>query len=371
MSGQTTTQSAYFPLPGGATLYETGATGGTRYFWHKDWLGSVRLSSTIQNRTVFFDRAFAPYGEMYNNFGNAGGLNFTGDTQDSFTGLFDTPNRELHPGQGRWLSPDSAGAGWNLYGYSVDPNSNIDPTGLYTLSYSSGSLHNCAYSGGATGCGSLDGGWDEFDLVAIANRPLTDEDGNATPIFPLQGLTWVPSSTFYDPASDSFYGVPGYFTWESIDWNHPFYYYPNNPLDLGAYYNKYYRSLRDQANRNWTQADFYKAMSNTAQKFPDLCNPGVSASAKVAGYGPAVDVNQNGVHGDFSLGLGKHGEVGTADPTITLSAGEGLGGSVTLNAAHPTIPTLGVFAGVETSNKLLEVDVSVHADVVGMGSCPP
>ena len=45
---------------------------------------------------------------MYNNFGNGSNLNFTGDTQDLFAsaGLFDTPNRELSPTQGRWTQSD-------------------------------------------------------------------------------------------------------------------------------------------------------------------------------------------------------------------------------------------------------------------------
>ncbi len=117
-------------------------TNGSGYFWHKDWLGSVRLSSSVLNRTYYFDRAFAPTGEMYKNFGNTTGLNFTGNTQDSFAGLlFDTPNRELHPGEGRWLSPDPAGLAavdpsspqsWNRYAYVMnDPLSNIDPLGSF------------------------------------------------------------------------------------------------------------------------------------------------------------------------------------------------------------------------------------------------
>jgi RHS repeat-associated protein len=110
------------------------------YFWHKDWLGSARLSSSVKNRTVSFDRAFAPFGEMYNNFGNTGGLNFTGDTQDSFTGLFDTPGREYSPIQGRWMSPDPAGPAsvnfanpqtFNRYAYALNnPLKLVDPSGL-------------------------------------------------------------------------------------------------------------------------------------------------------------------------------------------------------------------------------------------------
>jgi RHS repeat-associated protein len=54
---------------------------------------------------------------------------FTGLTQDVLSGMWDTPNRELAP-QGRWLSPDPAGQGWNQYAYSTNPNGNVDPSGL-------------------------------------------------------------------------------------------------------------------------------------------------------------------------------------------------------------------------------------------------
>jgi RHS repeat-associated protein len=139
MSGQTTV-SAYLPLPAGETLLETGSTGGTKYFWHKDWLGTSRFGSALGTRASAFDRAFAPFGEMYDNFGVSSQLGFTGDTQDTIAGLFDTPNRELSPNQGRWISPDPSGSRavdpvnpqtWNLYTYVLnDPLVNIDPSGL-------------------------------------------------------------------------------------------------------------------------------------------------------------------------------------------------------------------------------------------------
>ena len=130
MSSQTTS-SAYIPLPAGETAYLSGSTGGTMAFWHKDWLGTVRLSTGVQSRNMVYDRAFAPYGEMYKNFGSTTGLDFTGDTQDIVSGTFDTPNRELNPSQGRWISPDPSRAGWNLYAYATDPNTGTDPTGLW------------------------------------------------------------------------------------------------------------------------------------------------------------------------------------------------------------------------------------------------
>jgi RHS repeat-associated protein len=74
------------------------------------------------------------------NFGQTTPLSFTGDTQDTIAGLFDTPNRELHPNQGRWISPDPAGMSavdpsnpqsWNRYAYALNnPLRNVDPTGL-------------------------------------------------------------------------------------------------------------------------------------------------------------------------------------------------------------------------------------------------
>jgi RHS repeat-associated protein len=130
------TQSEYVPLPGGATGYITGSTGQNRYFQHKDWLGSARLESSVIGRAKIFDLAFAPFGELYQAFG-ATTLNFTGDTQDTFAGLFDTLTRELNPNEGRWNTPDTQ---WgnpaspqtlNRYAYVIgSPLVAIDPDGL-------------------------------------------------------------------------------------------------------------------------------------------------------------------------------------------------------------------------------------------------
>jgi RHS repeat-associated protein len=136
MNGQSIT-SLDIPLPGGEILHQV--IGG-QHFWHTDWLGTTRLSSSRQNRTVIFDRAFAPFGESYKNFGAASDYNFTGDPQDTIAGTFDTENRKLNPNQGRWLSPDPAGIGavalaapqtWNRYVYVANnPLIFTDPTGL-------------------------------------------------------------------------------------------------------------------------------------------------------------------------------------------------------------------------------------------------
>src|SRR5271156_1423612 len=111
MSGSSTVNFSYLPLPGGATLYSFLSGGTARYYQHKDWLGSGRAETGIVNRLEEYDRAFAPFGEEYDPFDLTNGVNFTGDTQDTVAGLYDTPNRELHPNQGRWISPDPAGLG--------------------------------------------------------------------------------------------------------------------------------------------------------------------------------------------------------------------------------------------------------------------
>jgi len=66
-------------------------------------------------------------------------LNFTGDTQDIVAGTYDTPNRELNPAQGRWISPDPVQSGWNRYAYvQNNPCNSIDPSGLSPCSLSVG-----------------------------------------------------------------------------------------------------------------------------------------------------------------------------------------------------------------------------------------
>jgi RHS repeat-associated protein len=162
MSGQTLSY-AFVPLPGGTfcLCHPTGSN----YYAHSDWLGTVRVASTIPasgSGTIFYDRSFAPYGQLYGDNGPSGSGSqfFTGDTHLAI-GLFDTPNRELNQSQGRWLTPDPAHSGWNLYAYPTNPNSSIDPSGL-------GDCHveDC---GGPTS--SFCGGWCDggFDILGGGN----------------------------------------------------------------------------------------------------------------------------------------------------------------------------------------------------------
>jgi RHS repeat-associated protein len=199
--GVATTQSAKFPLPGGATLYETGSSGGSQYFLHNDWLGSTRLASSVAGRSFYFDRAFAPFGQTYNNFGNTGENTFAGDAQDLFLGFYDTPNREVSSSQGRFLSPDPGGLAaadrsnpqtWNRYAYALNnPLTYVDPTGLY-CKWADGTRDDEESDGGASpndciGDPNNEGSWVDTTTVTVnGNAPNvpTNTFENGEQVFP-------------------------------------------------------------------------------------------------------------------------------------------------------------------------------------------
>lgn len=120
MNGQTL-QKAFVPLPsGGLAVYNSS---GLLYYGHPGHLGSIRLAST-PSRTVYFDTAYAPFGETYASSGTTDPA-FTSQRQDSVSNLYDFPNREYGI-QGRWPSPDPTGfqsvsvtnpQSWNRYSY--------------------------------------------------------------------------------------------------------------------------------------------------------------------------------------------------------------------------------------------------------------
>jgi RHS repeat-associated protein len=181
MSG-ITSSSAYWPSPGRGTFVASG----TNTFLHQDWLGNARIVSSTAGHTVTADQAYAPYGEQYDTFGSTNPIygmfaSMTGDFDSGI--LFDTPNREFAQYQGRWLSPDPAGSGWNLYAYGTNPNSETDPTGL---NISAGCFPPCdPLSGGATysgGSGPFSGmsgdNWNENDYQGFSQQWVpVDADG--------------------------------------------------------------------------------------------------------------------------------------------------------------------------------------------------
>jgi RHS repeat-associated protein len=135
MSGQTLTK-AFVPLSGGSVAVYN--TGGLAYYRHSDWLGSSRFAST-PTRTLYFDGAYAPFGENYAQTGSTD-LSFTGMNQDTVPNLFDFPAREYTGIHGRWPSPDPGGISsvhmkdpqtWNRYAYvRNNPLRFTDPLGM-------------------------------------------------------------------------------------------------------------------------------------------------------------------------------------------------------------------------------------------------
>jgi RHS repeat-associated protein len=127
-------QKGYVPLTGGSMAVYNSS--GLAYYRHSDWIGSSRLAST-PTRSIYFDGAYAPFGEGYAETGTAD-LSFTGMNQDTVSNLYDFPDREYSI-QGRWPSPDPAGItsvdprnpqSWNRYGYVLNnPLGFMDPTG--------------------------------------------------------------------------------------------------------------------------------------------------------------------------------------------------------------------------------------------------
>ena len=121
-----------------------------------DHVGSSRFASNY-NRTMYFDTAYAPFGEPYAQSGTAD-PSFTGQRQDTVAGLYDFPARE-HSDQGRWSSPDPAGLAavdpsnpqsWNRYAYVMnDPLALTDPDGLDPCQ----GANNFAFSQAANGTG--------------------------------------------------------------------------------------------------------------------------------------------------------------------------------------------------------------------------
>ena len=139
MSAQTL-QKALVPLSGRAMAVYNSS--GLLYYAHADMLGSIRLGTTPAG-AMYFDVAYAPFGETYAQLGSVdpaytGKMADTSQRQDTSGGLYDFPLREYSV-QGRWPSPDPAGLvsvcfmdpqTQNRYAYvRNNPMSFVDPLG--------------------------------------------------------------------------------------------------------------------------------------------------------------------------------------------------------------------------------------------------
>jgi RHS repeat-associated protein len=122
-------------------------------------------------QSFYYDLAYAPFGEAYNQFGTSAGSIFAGNTGDTMASTYDTPNREVNPNQGRWISPDPAGMGavditnpqsWNRYAYVLNnPLSFTDPSGLFCayLNDAGDGVEEIDDDGDKGSCGGNGGYW--------------------------------------------------------------------------------------------------------------------------------------------------------------------------------------------------------------------
>ncbi len=142
LMSSSTLQKAMVPLSGQSqAIYNSS---GLLYYAHPDSLGSIRLATT-PGRAMYFDTAYAPFGETYATSGGSnldpaytGQMNDTARREDVDGSLYDFPLREYSI-QGRWPSPDPAGVSatctknpqtQNRYAYvSNNPLSYVDPLG--------------------------------------------------------------------------------------------------------------------------------------------------------------------------------------------------------------------------------------------------
>jgi hypothetical protein len=116
MNGQTLAKG-FAPLSGeGAAAVYTwnGSSSVLSYYRHPDWLGSSRLAST-PSRTVYYDGAYAPYGENYAEVGTID-RNFTGQNQAGDVGVSWRQRRNESPSPMTPANHDGrAGSGADLW----------------------------------------------------------------------------------------------------------------------------------------------------------------------------------------------------------------------------------------------------------------
>ena len=168
----------FIPVVGGGTaVYTSTPTNGLAYYRHADWLGSSRLAST-PSRTIYFDGAYAPYGEGYVQSGTTD-WSFTGQNQDTLPNLYDFQFRRYSPVQGRWISPDPLGVegaslmnpqSLNRYSYvQNNPLALLDPLGLVcSAPYGQGQSRDSECNNGNSGGGGGSGAWGGYGIFQIA-----------------------------------------------------------------------------------------------------------------------------------------------------------------------------------------------------------
>jgi RHS repeat-associated protein len=262
----TTKVTGLWPAPGGGTMDDS-----TQYM-HKDWLGSVRLVSTISNSTTQLDQAFTPYGEIYDTFGVATmGNVFTGDVQavsSGTSGLWDTTNRELGM-VSRWLSPDPAQAGWNPYAYVTNPNTFSDPSGLCQNHSSKIGSINCYNNPPGNPYAPDDSANDYSEVGSLGNQTEGEMDAEAFgTVVADNGQILSIADTMIDPAS----------------WG---YHSPNGTSLLSGFWGETYLYIPGSEGASWTMISGaqYIHILNSFQPVMPVWGPNNLAKAGCTGPG--------------------------------------------------------------------------------------
>jgi RHS repeat-associated protein len=153
-------QSVFLPLPGREQATYSSQT--IRYR-HYDWLGNGRFESN-STQLKYGDASYAPFGETYDVSGLPY-LSFTGQQQDTVSGLDDFTFREYSPTQGRWISPDPSGMSavdfsnpqsFNRYVYALNqPTELADASGLCPTGQADSGPNGWDAASGQNGCGGI------------------------------------------------------------------------------------------------------------------------------------------------------------------------------------------------------------------------
>ena len=176
-----------------------GRQGGGSFFYHSDWLGTVRLINSDADPTYGAEVCTSlPFGDgltCNSNYSNV--WHFTGKERDYESGLDNFGARYDASSMGRFMSPDPDGAGaatrapqsWNAYTYVLNnPISAVDPTGLWCV-WEDKTHDDDPENGGIdnnpdTGCEAMGGHWDPTDTITGMDGPL----GTVTQEIPVDGM---------------------------------------------------------------------------------------------------------------------------------------------------------------------------------------
>jgi RHS repeat-associated protein len=149
------------------------STGGTDFFI-SDWKGTLSQITGPSGSSQGSCSGYLPFGDGGTCTGNGstfGKPGYAGMWNDPETGLDKTDTRFLSPVQGRFLTPDPARSGWNIYVYgNNDPVSQTDPSGLFLDSDGDFGYGNCGW--GCTDDGSEPQSLSQFVFIAPDPDPL-------------------------------------------------------------------------------------------------------------------------------------------------------------------------------------------------------